>query len=302
MKLQHLRAVLAVASHASLGRAARELGLTQSAITKILQEIEGELGVSLFVRTSRGTHCTEYGEMLAAHARTAFAQIDRAIDEIANAREGLSGHVRVGTLIAAAAEALPLALAELTRTHAGIRITIVEGTYDHLVPMLRRGELDLIAGRLPEFRYRDGLHVEALHHEEIAIVVRPRHPALRQTASLANLRRWPWILPPPGTSFRQTIEMAFFEHNLALPPAPCESLSVLANRRLVLETDHICPFPIGVVRGEIARGTLSRIPLDPPLWFGPVGICRRADAPMTRAAEELASCLVKVTAASRAET
>jgi LysR family pca operon transcriptional activator len=291
LKIQQLRAVLAVAAHASLGRAASELGLTQSAITKILREIESEIGVALFVRTSRGTHCTEYGEILVAHVRAAFAQIDRAVSEISDAREGLSGHVRVGTLIAAAAETLPRAVAALSKDRPGLRVTVVEGVYDHLVPQLRRGELDLIAGRLPELGDRQGLRVELLYREQIAVVARSGHPAAGLAADLAQLSKWPWILPPAGTRFRQIVESAFLERGLPMPQAALESLSVLSNRCLVLETEHICPFPLGVIRHELDAGSLVRLPIDPPLWFGPVGITYRRDHPLSLAAEAFCACL-----------
>lgn len=292
VKLQHLRTVLAVAHNASLMRAAEELGLTQPAITKILHELEDELGVQLFVRTSRGTHCTPFGSILAEHARLVFAQLDQAADDLHDTREGLSGRIVVGALIAGAASILPRALARLQHERPGVRVTIIEGTYDYLIPLLRQGALDLIAGRLPAHKYREGLEVEALHQERIALLVRPGHPALALRApGLAELRAWPWILPLPDTTLRQIIEAAFHDLNLDLPQAPCESVSVVSNRRLILETDCICAFPWQVVEPDVEAGLLARIDAGLELSFGPVGISRRKAGLPSRAAEALIAAL-----------
>lgn len=288
VKLQHLRVVLAVAENASLVRASGDLGLTQPAITKIIHEVETELGVQLFVRTSRGTHCTAFGRILAEHARLVFTQLDAAAAEIHDAREGLSGRVVVGALIAGAAAILPRALARLHHERPGVRVTVIEGTYDYLTPLLRQGALDFIVGRLPAHQFREGLVVEPMCEEAIAFVVRDGHPALgRGRCDLAELRAWPWILPLPDTTMRRIIESAFHGRNLELPQAPCESVSVVSNRRMLMDTDFICAFPLEVIQPDLDTGLLRRLPLKHELSFGPVGVSRRRTGSLSRAAEAL---------------
>lgn len=284
VKLQHLRVVLAVERNSTLVRASDELGLSQSAITKILSEVESELGVPLFVRTSRGTHITPFGTIVAEQARLVFAHLDRAASEIQSMREGHSGRVTIGVMLTGAAAMLPLALAQLQRERSNIRVRIIEGAYDHLVPLLRQGVLDCIVGRLPAQRYRDGLEMETYYQDRIALVVRPDHPVLGRTASLKDLLAWPWILPLPGTALRELVEAAFHDLDLALPQAPCESISVLANRRLIIESDCVCPFPWQTVELDVGAGLLARIETDPVLSLGPVGITRRKDEPLSPAA------------------
>lgn len=290
--MQHLRTVLAVARSASVSRAAESLGLTQPAVTRIIHELESELEVPLFVRTSRGTHCTNFGQIVADHAELVFAQLDRAEDEVREAREGLSGRVTVGVLVAGAASILPRALVRFQHERPGVRVTLIEGTYDYLIPLLHQGGLDFICGRLPAYRYREGLEVEAFHQEEVALVTRPGHPVLGGgPVSLAGLRAWPWILPLPDTTLRQLIDNAFLDLGLPLPHIACQSVSVIANRRMLLETDWICAFPRQVVEPDIDAGMLARVPVEPLLSFGPVGICQRRDVPLSRAAEGLVAVL-----------
>ncbi|AJD49225.1 LysR family transcriptional regulator [Isoalcanivorax pacificus W11-5] len=288
VRLQQLRTVLAVAQNSSLVKAGEELGLSQPAVSKILHEVEADLGVQLFVRTSRGTHTTPFGEMLANQAKAVFAQLSQVEQEIHNAREGLSGHVSVGALIAGSAQVLPQAVVRLHRLAPGIRTSIREGTYRQLVPALRQGELDMIVGRLPAHRYREGLVVEPFYQEEIHFIVRPGHQALSlRQPDLAALRQWPWILPLPDTTLRQMLEAAFHDLNLELPVAPCESLSVIGNRCMLLETDYICAFPARVIEPDVRAGLLARIDMAEPLFFGPVGVSLRKDSPLSKAAEAL---------------
>ena len=303
VKLQQLRAILAVAENASLVKASDRIGLSQPAISKIINEVEADLGVRLFVRNSRGTHATEFGRMLASHAKRVFSQLEHVEQEIHDVREGLSGHVLVGALLAGSAQLLPRAIARLHQRLPGIRTTVVESTYEHLIPALHQGSLDFIVGRLPAYRYREGLAVEAFYQEEIHFVVRPRHEALDlMSPGLEQLLRWPWILPLPDTTLRQMLEAAFLDLNLELPIAPCESLSVIGNRAMILDTDCIGTFPSRVVQPDIEAGLLARLPVNPSLSFGPVGISYLKGTSFSRAGKALLEEMRRVAAEEESES
>jgi LysR family pca operon transcriptional activator len=296
VKLQHLRAVLAVAQTTSLALAAEVMGLSQPAVTKILHEIEADLDVQLFHRTSRGTTCTPAGELLVSHVRLIFAQLEQAAKAIHDSRAGLSGRVVVGALIAGAAWLLPKAVSALQAERPGVRVTIIEGTYDYLTPLLRQGQLDMIVGRLPKHEYREGLDVQ----ERVALVVRPGHPALElKRPSLKALSAWPWILPLAGTTLRQLLESAFHDLKLELPDARVESVSVVSNRRLILETDYVCSFPWDVVQLDVQHGLLSRLNPNLPLAFGPVGVSMRKEGAPSPAGQALLDALHAVAKESR---
>lgn len=292
VRLQHLRTVLAVAETCSLARAAERLGLTQPAVSKILHEIESDLGVRLFERTSRGTHATANGALLAQHVKLIFIQLEQAAQSLHDNREGLCGRVTVGTLIAGAAVLLPSAVARLHASRPGVLVTVIEGTYDYLMPLLRQGALDIVVGRLPKHEYREGVVVEALYEEAIALAARPGHPAAAlQQPSLKVLRQWPWILPLADTTLRQLIEAAFHDARLDMPDARCESVSVVFNKRLISETQCIGAFPLQVVQSDLEHGVLQRIHCPALPAFGPVGISRRKEGTLSRAAEALVQVL-----------
>lgn len=290
VKLQQLRTVVIVAQSRSLTNAANEMGLSQPAITKILHELEADLNAELFVRTSRGTHPTELGTKVAERAQAIFAQLEQLAQEIHDTQMGLSGHVVVGVLLAGGANILPRAVAALHQRSPRVRVTIVEGTYDTLIPKLRQGALNFIVGRLPAYRYRERIEIDPLFQEEITFVVHPEHPLLEKgILTIEDLREWPWIMPLPDTTLRQMLEAEFHRRNLDLPVIACESISIVTNRRMIMDTDYVGAFPSQVVQPDIYAGLLSRLPMEERLSFGPVGITRLKDSQLGNAAEALMS-------------
>ena len=97
----------------------------------------------------------------------------------------------VGTLLAASAWLLPRAIDRLRTERPRVIVDVVEGTNDRLQPMLLRGELDMVVGRLSEFRHRAGIHHEPIYSEEILLLARPGH----RLAGRAHLR----LARPPGS-------------------------------------------------------------------------------------------------------
>src|SRR5690625_5034890 len=182
IKLQQLRAILAVAESTSIVSASERIGLSQPAISKIISEVEQSLGAQLFDRTSSGTQPTELGTLLANYTKRVFSLLEQIEQEIVDAQKGISGHVVVGTLLAGSAQLLPGAITRLHKRLPNIRVTAIESTYEHLIPALHQGNIDFIVGRLPAYRYRRGIDVESFYQETICFVVRPDHPTCSRSS------------------------------------------------------------------------------------------------------------------------
>ena len=101
LKLRQLRLLVAVGSHGNIQNAARELGISQPAATKMIQDLELDFEVKLFNRTNRGVIPTIFGETLIKHGKLIFAQVSNAAQELDDLNEGNSGRVVIGTLVAA---------------------------------------------------------------------------------------------------------------------------------------------------------------------------------------------------------
>ena len=287
-----LRLIDAIAREGSLLRAGQCVGLTQSAVTKALQDIESACTVPLFYRTNRGVRPTPYGEILIAHARLILAQLRHAAQELADLQSGAGGRVAVGTLVSAAVSLLPQAIAAVQATRPNLIVKIVEGTNDTLIPLLRSGDLDLVVGRLPALSSREGIAEQVLCDDYAQIVVRKGHPLLaRPTVALRDLLDWRWILPREETSLRRQIEEAFRQDGLLPPHYGVESVSVLANRALVLRTDYLAVWPVQLAQAEAASGLVEILPIALPTTARPIGVSTRRKGRLSPAAAVLIDAL-----------
>ncbi|MYF88759.1 MAG: LysR family transcriptional regulator, partial [Boseongicola sp. SB0676_bin_33] len=93
LKLRQLRLLVAVGTHGNIQNAARELGISQPAATKMIQDLELDFEVTLFSRTNRGVIPTVFGETLIRHGKLIFAQVSYAAQELDDLSEGNSGRV-----------------------------------------------------------------------------------------------------------------------------------------------------------------------------------------------------------------
>jgi DNA-binding transcriptional LysR family regulator len=150
--LRHLAALEAVARTGSFGRAARELGYTQSAVSQQIAQLERIVGQRLFDRPGgpRPVEPTEAGLLLLRHADAIVGQLDAARADMAALAEGEAGTLRVGIYQSVGARLLPALVrrfrAQLPRV--GVRVR-EESSADDLLRLLEHGELDLSFADLP---------------------------------------------------------------------------------------------------------------------------------------------------------
>ncbi len=295
LKLQQLRLLVAIADRASILHAARSLNISQPTATKLLKNLEVDFGVKLFERTNRGTVPTIAGAALVRHGRLILAQLYHAAQELDDLAEGTGGRIVLGTLLAASAVLLPATVAIIRKQRPNISIVIKEGTNDRLIPALHDGELDMVVGRLPEYRYRENLIQEPLYEERICIVARSGHElTVSKKPSLKAMLDWDWVLPPPETTLRRQIEWEFLYAGLELPRNALESVSLLTNRYLLRHTDMLSIWPYHVVEEDIRRGDLAIIPFKLKKAFGPVGVSYRRNSRLSPAAAAFLEGLRKI--------
>ena len=294
LTVRHLRLIAAIVAEGNLLRAAEALNMTQSAVTKALQDAEAQMGVLLFERTNRGVVPTTFGSSLAAHARLILAQIGKAEREMTDLRDGAAGQVTIGSLLSGSAGLLPKAIALLRRDRPRLVVKVEEATNDILMPALRAGELDLVLGRLPEFRDRDGLRQEHLMDDHAQIVVRQGHPLAGMALRLEDLLAQDWILPGPSTTLRRQFDKAFRDVQLEPPSPSVETVSFLTSRQLLQLTDALAVWPVQLARQEIEAGAVVALPVALPTTARPIGISTRADDLLLPAATCLIACLREV--------
>jgi DNA-binding transcriptional LysR family regulator len=275
VRFNQLDALGAVVEHGNFSTAARARKLSQPSVYRAARELETLLGVPLFEKTSYGVRPTRDAEILARRARLAFAEIDQARAEVHALAGRESGRTVIAALPLARSYLLPAALLEFTQRHAAHGVTIIDGTYEHLLAGLRSGESDILIGALREPAPPADVLQEHLFDDPLAIVCRAGHPLTRRRVSVTALRRYEWIAPRTGSPLRGQFDalMAAAGLDLRSPPLECNSLA--AARAFLLESDRMMLMSAHQIHYEMQAGVLAALPHPLGTVVRPIGLTLR---------------------------
>jgi DNA-binding transcriptional LysR family regulator len=178
MELRQLRHLDAVARRRSFTQAALDLHIAQSAVSQQVGRLERELGVELLRRTTRRVEVTEAGELVLARARRALAELDGVRPDL-DALQGLvRGTLRLGGVPPVGPVHPGALIADFTRAHPGVAVTVREDVAYTLLGQLRDGGLDLVMA-LVDPDGLDRLEGVRLLEEELVLVAPLEHPLAR---------------------------------------------------------------------------------------------------------------------------
>jgi DNA-binding transcriptional LysR family regulator len=196
LELRQLRHFLAVADALSFTRAAGELHLAQQALSASIRRLEDQLGVALFVRSTRKVELTPAGAVLVEGARAVVAAASEALQQVRLVAEGRSGRLVVGFSTAAGGVGI---VRESIRTFAEVSPDVDIRTIEHDFSDPSAGLADgrvqvaFIFGPPPV----EGLASLTLLEEPRLLAVRPEHPlASRSSVTSDDLRGLPWLQVP----------------------------------------------------------------------------------------------------------
>ena len=148
MGIQKYRALISVVEEGSVSRAAQKMGYTQSAVSKMLAELEKEWKLKLVFRNHDGVELTAYGKELLPEVRRLVKDYERLNYSI-EALHGLTcGNIRVGAPASISANLMPGALKQFASDYPNIKVELTEGEDAYIAELLRRGEIDICI--LPE--------------------------------------------------------------------------------------------------------------------------------------------------------
>jgi len=143
MNLQHWRLLVAVADASNISRGAEATGMTQSAASQAIAQLELSLGFPVFVRERRHIGVTALGERVIEHARTMLAQLI-AIRELADESRGLQGgRIRLASFPSVTSTLLPGLLRSFKRLHPGMEVVVLEGTDEEVEEWLAADTVEL---------------------------------------------------------------------------------------------------------------------------------------------------------------
>lgn len=143
MELRHLRCLVAVAETLHFGRAAARLNLSQPPVSQAIKELEAELGVRLFERSSRRITLTPAGDEALRDARAVLARTEALRSRSRDAAAGQAGRLAIGFISLAAYAYLPEVLRRFTADHPRVTLALQESTTDQMLADLDSGALDI---------------------------------------------------------------------------------------------------------------------------------------------------------------
>ncbi|MFB6680119.1 LysR family transcriptional regulator [Streptomyces sp. NPDC056390] len=192
----------AVARTEHVTRAAHELGIPQSTLSRALVRLEQDLGVELFARHGRTVSLTPAGRTLLTSVDKALAEVGRAADSVRADADPASGKVAFGFLHTMGSETVPGLIRAFRADHPGIRFSLVQNYGEAMLERLRAGELDLcLTSPIPD---APGLVARRLDEQRLRLVVPDDHRlAGRKRVRLSEAADETFVTLEPGYGLRR---------------------------------------------------------------------------------------------------
>ncbi|BDP43863.1 hypothetical protein DAETH_38320 (plasmid) [Deinococcus aetherius] len=278
MELRQLRLFLAVAEEGNFTRAAGRVNLSQPALTHRIHQLEDELGVRLFERTSRGARLTPSGESLLLDARRLLAEAEQSVRRARRAGGLADGVLRVGFDFVefGSVGLMPALLGAFRGQFPEAEVRLSTGSEDDLERALLEDQLDIAFVLGPPGR--GDLRFHPLLHGPYALLLPAAHP-LTSWEAVPRRALAPVRLILPRLRARDDAALRSW---LSAPEGQAgvvfEEAEVAAMVGLVAAGEGVAALPSGLLPPSVGGGTVVR-PLEPPSLPWSFGLMWRGDRP-----------------------
>jgi LysR family transcriptional regulator for metE and metH len=178
LETRHLRMVATIAATQSVTRAARELNLSQPALSHGLRALERQIGVPLFVRGRRVMQPTEAGSLIVRVAEVVLRELDRVRDQIRRGDGGRGELIRISTECFSAYHWLPAVLLDFRRACPAVELRAVPTATGQPIHALQEEIIDVAIVARGE--RRAGFEYHELFTDDLVVIVSPSHPGARR--------------------------------------------------------------------------------------------------------------------------
>lgn len=253
MEIHQLEYVLAIAKHNNFTTAAKEINISQSSLSQQVSKLESELGINLFVRTTRSVQLTPAGIEFVAHAKRAvlaFRETQRCICEYTTNEKG---QITLGILPIVGYYPLPNLVASFNKIFPGIQFALLERQCVELLDMVLSSEIDaaIVQQTIPDPQ----LQFYNLITDRMVLVTSKNHPlASKKSVDLSELKHEKFIIPPrPSGHYHDSIDA-------------CRSLGF--EPEILMTCSHVRTI-LGLVREELGitllSSSIAALDVDPSL-------------------------------------
>jgi DNA-binding transcriptional LysR family regulator len=274
IRLRDLHILQTVVAQGSMAKAARRLAISQPVVSKVIGDLERELGRRLLDRDRHGAEPTIYGAALLKHGLAVFDELRQSVQELEYLADPTKGELQIATHEVMAAGLLPAVLKSLHRRHpdltVGIRLSVVADT---LHRELRERNVDLILGRTSPALLDEDLAAEVLYDETTVIVAGKNHRlARRRKLTLADLVGEKWVFPAPGSVAEHIAAEMFGAAGLDMPRRGAVFAPIPVIASLVGHGPYLANLPGSLVHFGGDHLGVKILPVDVPVRPSPVAI------------------------------
>lgn len=235
MQLHQLEYVLAVARHRSFSRASEEIRISQSSLSQQIINLEKELGVDLFVRTTRSVTLTSAGADFMVHA-------SRVMEELAATRRCVQEYVSIekgditfGIIPVVGHYPIPSLIASFNRKYLGVTLNLIENQDEELLMMLNNSLLDAVFVQMLPQDY--DLEAFPICTDAMVLMTNREHRlADRKTVSPNELCEEKFITTPPASGhyhdFENACNAAGFEPKVIMTCSSVATMTAFAREGL----------------------------------------------------------------------
>jgi DNA-binding transcriptional LysR family regulator len=298
MDFAQLKRFIAVVEGGSLGKAADTLSLSQPGLSKSIHQLEAHFGEPLFHRGTKGVTSTELGKAVYRRAKRVLAEWHQLENERAAISGGLTGHITVGVARGTGflGRVIPAASAKLSQSRYSVRLSVVSGVAEELVPALQLGELDFAIAPLDAIVGKPDLVGEALFYDRCGLFVDANHPLARAGAvGIEQLTQYSWLYSTDVMSYYDAL--CGLAHSRGLEPrkTTIDSNSVIYLSAATIGSNFIGILSMDAVEDLVIAGKLVEVVLKPSQRAQiamaaverPIGFLMRADAHLSGLASTL---------------
>jgi DNA-binding transcriptional LysR family regulator len=300
LRLRDLRLLQEVTRLGSMAKAAREMGITQPAVSKALSDLETLLGVRLLDRGASGVVPTFYGDALLRRANAMFDELRQVNLDLAHLADPAVGALRIACPEFVAAGILPAALERFAQRFPRVVVDVVQA--ENIAPefrSLRDRQVDLMIGRVPATAAAsvDDVAIELLFGERLHVVAAATSPwSKKRKLSLAALAGERWSLPPLDTVAGNLTREAFAAENLPEPRATVVSFSLHLRKAAAASGEFLTVLHDSVLQLSRERSGLRILPVALKIKAQPVAAITLKGRTPLPAAQPFLACLREVAA------
>ena len=290
-RLRQLQMVAEVARCGSMQQAARDLAVSQPAITKAVGELETELGAALFERHARGIRLTRFGRQVLPPLERILAATAQFAEAVGQYQSQGATVLRVASVAAGISGLLDRQAVAFCRANPDILLKIDEVDGPAILSLAARDEYDLFLCRRPD-TLPEGWHFLPVIEDAHAIIAAPDHPLVGRTdVTLDDLHAHKWQKPPTGIPADEVLS-ALFQGRPPPAMAGIATRSRALNRAVLLELGLLSLAPVSIFRAELRTGVLAVVSYPLGGALRPLGVLRPERSP-GEALERFVAALLK---------